>query len=73
MEEQLKANATLQKFKGTLDRQRARAQWVRAAFTAGKDERFELDIRRRDRVSLRFWIVFHGFLWVFNLFFIDFH
>ncbi|CAK9085605.1 Kinesin-like protein KIF1C, partial [Durusdinium trenchii] len=35
-EEQLKAQSTLQKFKGKLDTQRARAQWVRAAFTAGK-------------------------------------
>ena len=35
----------LTKFKGKLETQRARAQWVRAAFTAGKDERFELDIR----------------------------
>lgn len=35
----------LSKFKGKLETQRARAQWVRAAFTAGKDERFELDIR----------------------------
>lgn len=44
-QEQMKAQSILHKFKGKLETQRARAQWVRAAFTAGKDERFELDIR----------------------------
>ncbi|CAE7369250.1 kif1 [Symbiodinium natans] len=44
-EEQLQTQLTLQKFKSKLDMQRSRAQWVRAAFTAGKDSRFELDIR----------------------------
>jgi len=44
-EEQMQTQLTLQKFKGKLDMQRSRAQWVRAAFTAGKDSRFELDIR----------------------------
>ncbi|CAJ1415334.1 unnamed protein product [Effrenium voratum] len=44
-EEQVQTQGALKKFKSKLDMQRSRAQWVRAAFTAGKDSRFELDIR----------------------------
>eukprot|EP00931_Biecheleriopsis_adriatica_P062255 TRINITY_DN37498_c0_g4_i1.p1 TRINITY_DN37498_c0_g4~~TRINITY_DN37498_c0_g4_i1.p1 ORF type:complete len:1431 (-),score=425.50 TRINITY_DN37498_c0_g4_i1:158-4450(-) len=44
-QEQQRTQSVLAKFAGAIDQKRSRAQWVRAAFTAGKDNRFELDVR----------------------------
>jgi len=44
-EEQQKTQDALGKFSAKIAQQRSRAQWVRAAFRAGKDNKFELDIR----------------------------